>query len=86
MAHPSRNRLSPSLARIPPPILGPWPDGPWWLFAAAALLAAPAVLAQGADLELALLASLACLATPGAAIEAVLGIARLALAVAPPGR
>jgi hypothetical protein len=49
--------------------------------------AAPAaVVWQGGDLHVALLASVACLATPGAAIEALLGLARLALAMAPPPR
>lgn len=68
------------------PLVGPWPDGPWLLLGAAAVAAPVAVLCQGGDLHVALLASLACLATPGAAIEAMMGLARLALAVAPPGR
>ena len=65
---------------------GAWPEGPWWLLMAAAAAAPVAVLCQGGTLQLALLAALACLATPGAAIEAMLGIARLALAVVPPSR
>ncbi|MEN0072762.1 hypothetical protein [Roseicella sp. DB1501] len=75
----------PRIAR-PRPCRGPWPEGPWWLLGAAALAAPPAVLIQGGDLHVALLASLACLATPGAAIEAMMGLARLALAVVPPPR
>ncbi|MFC7475746.1 hypothetical protein ACFQS7_15340 [Dankookia sp. GCM10030260] len=70
----------------PPFPAGGWPDGPWWLLAAASAAAPLAVLGQGGTLQVALLAALACLATPGAAIEAMLGIARLALAVAPPPR
>ena len=66
--------------------LPPWPDGPWWLLAGASVAAPVAVLLQGGDLHVALLAALVCLATPGAAIEAMLGLARLSLAVAPPSR
>ena len=66
--------------------LGGWPDGPFWLLAAAAAAAPAAVLGQGGTLQVAILAALACLATPGAAIEAMLGLARLALAVVPPPR
>jgi hypothetical protein len=66
--------------------LGPWPDGPWWLLAAASVAAPVAVMWQGGDLHVALLASLACLATPAAAIEAMMGLARLALAMVPPSR
>jgi hypothetical protein len=66
--------------------LGPWPEGPWWLLVAASLAAPFAVLAQGGSPQVAALAALACLATPGAAIEAMLGLARLALAVATPPR
>lgn len=66
--------------------LGGWPDGPFWLLAAASAAAPVAVLGQGGTLQVALLAALACLATPGAAIEAMMGLARLALAVAPPSR
>jgi hypothetical protein len=69
-----------------PRLLGPWPDGPWWLLLATALAAPFAVLGQGGNLQLAVLAALACLATPGAAIEAMTGLARLALAVVPPSR
>jgi hypothetical protein len=67
-------------------LVGPWPDGPWWLLGAASLAAPVAVLGQGGNLHLAILAALACLATPGAAIEAMTGLARLTLAVAPPPR
>jgi hypothetical protein len=66
--------------------LGHWPEGPWWLLVAASAAAPVAVFAQGGDLHVALLAALACLATPGAAIEAMMGLARLALSVAPPPR
>ncbi|HEY0437520.1 MAG TPA: hypothetical protein VGC92_12840 [Phenylobacterium sp.] len=66
--------------------LGGWPDGPFWLLAAASAAAPVAVLGQGGTLPVAILAALACLATPGAAIEAIMGLARLALAVAPPPR
>ncbi|MBL6454219.1 hypothetical protein JMJ55_02715 [Belnapia sp. T6] len=65
-------------------LMGPWPEGPWWLLAAAALAAPFAVLLQGGDLHLALLASLACLATPGAAIEAMMGVARVTQLIEPP--
>jgi hypothetical protein len=70
----------------PPSSLGGWPDGPFWLRAAASAAAPVAVLGQGGTLQVAILAALACLATPGAAIEAMMGLARLALAVAPPPR
>ena len=70
----------------PRPPLGGWPDGPFWLLAAASAAAPLAVLGQGGTLQVAILAALACLATPGAAIEAMMGLARLALAVAPPPR
>jgi len=68
------------------PLIGPWPEGPWWLLAAAALAALFAMLGQGADMHVALVAALACLASPPAAIEAVLGVARLALLASPPRR
>ena len=77
------------MARSDPPrlpLIGPWPEGPWWLLGAAALLAPVAVLCQGGDGSLAMLAALACLATPGAAIEAMLGVARMALAMVEPER
>lgn len=64
--------------------LGSWPEGPFWLLGAASAAAPLAVLGQGGTMQVAILAALACLATPGAAIEAMLGLARLALAVAPP--
>jgi len=73
-------------ARRPGFPLGPWPEGPWWLLGLASGAAPAAVVWQGGDLHVALLASVACLATPGAAIEALLGLARLALAMAPPPR
>ena len=66
--------------------IGGWPDGPFWLLAAASAAAPAAVLGQGGTLQVAVLAALACLASPGAAIEAMMGLARLALAVAPPPR
>lgn len=65
---------------------GRWPEGPWALLGAAALAAPFAVLAQGGDAHTAALAALACLGSPGAAIEAMLGLARLLLlAQGPPG-
>jgi hypothetical protein len=66
--------------------LAPWPDGPWWLLVAAAVAAPFAVLAQGGAPHDAAFAALACLATPSAAIEAMLGLARMALGAVPPGR
>ena len=74
--------------RRPDRIIGAWPEGPWALLVATALAAPAAVLIQGGDAHTAVLAGLVCLGTPGAAIEAMLGLARLAsLAVAaPPGR
>lgn len=78
------------MVRLTPPrfspdsLVGPWPDGPWWLLGAAALAAPFAVLAQGADLHLAIAAGLACLVSPSAAIEAMMGVARLAQLAAPP--
>ena len=65
-------------------LVGPWPDGPWWLLGAAAVAAPFAVLAQGADLHVAIAAGLACLASPSAAIEAMMGVARLTQMAAPP--
>jgi hypothetical protein len=53
-----------------------------WPFATLCLLALVSplvVLAQGGDWPLALLAPLAVLAAPGAALEAMLGLARAAL-------
>ncbi len=69
---------------VGPSLVGPWPDGPWCLLGAAALAAPFAVLAQGADLHLAIAAGLACLVSPTAAIEAMMGVARLAQLAAPP--
>lgn len=51
-----------------------------------ALLSPFVVLAQGGDLSLALLSCAAVLATPGAAIEAMMGLARVALWVEGGGR
>ena len=64
----------------------PWPDGPWWLLGVAAAAAPAALLAQGGDLQVALLAALACLAAPGLAIGAMLRLARLAMATVPAPR
>lgn len=53
-----------------------------WPFAALvllALLSPPIVLSQGGDWHLALLSFCAVVAAPGAALEAVLGLARAAL-------
>lgn len=75
------------MARMDKPhfsLVGPWPEGPWWLLVAASVAAPVAVLVQGGDLHVALLSSLVCLGTPGAAIEAMSGLARLALATVPP--
>jgi|GEM_PF-3089797 len=76
-----RSRQAPGM-----PLVGGWPDGPFWLLIAASGAAPVAVLAQGGSLHAALVAALACLATPGAAIEAMLGLARAALSVTPPER
>ena len=86
MARLEKPRFTQSRLAQPRLSLGPWPDGPWWLLVAASFAAPVAVLWQGGDVHVALLASLACLATPAAAIEAMMGLARLALAVAPPPR
>ena len=78
------------MVRLTPPrfprdaLVGPWPEGPWWLLAAAALAAPFAVLSQGADLHVAIAAGLACLVSPSAAIEAMMGVARLTQLAAPP--
>jgi uncharacterized membrane protein len=74
-----RNAAGKAASRLP--LVGPWPEGPWWLLGAAAVAAPFAVLGQGADAHVAAAAALACLASPPAAIEAVLGIARLTLRV-----
>jgi hypothetical protein len=65
---------------------GAWPEGPWALLGGAALAAPAAVLIQGGDAHTAVLAGLVCLATPGAAIEAMLGLARLATLAEGQGR
>jgi len=60
-----------------------------WPFATLVLLALLSpfvVLAQGGDLPLALLSCAAVMATPGAAIEAMMGLARVALWVEGGGR
>jgi hypothetical protein len=67
-------------------LVGHWPEGPWWLLGGASLAAPVAVLAQGGGLHLAILAGFTCLATPGAAIEAMLGLARAALSITTPER
>ncbi len=78
------------MVRLTPPrfssdaLVGPWPEGPWCLLGAAALAAPFAVLSQGADLHVAIAAGLACLVSPSAAIEAMMGVARLAQLAAPP--
>ena len=59
-----------------------WPDGPWLLLGVAALSAPIAVLGQGGDGHTAMLAALACLASPCLAIEMMQGLARLAMAMA----
>lgn len=58
-----------------------WRDGPWLLLGAAALSAPFAVLGQGGDAHTAMLAALACLASPCLAIEVMQGLARLAMAM-----
>lgn len=58
-----------------------WREGPWLLLATAALAAPFAVLGQGGDAQTAVLAGLACLATPCFAIETMMGLARLAQAL-----
>ena len=59
----------------------PWREGPWLLLGVAALSAPFAVLGQGGDAHTAMLAGIACLASPCLAIEAMQGLARLALLV-----
>ncbi len=63
-----RSRVGPDL----------WREAPWLLLTTAALAAPFAVLAQGGDAQTAVLAGLACLASPCFAIETMLGLARLA--------
>jgi hypothetical protein len=53
------------------------------LLAATASCAPLAVLAQGGDGHTAILAGLVCLAVPGLAIEMMMGVARLGLALVP---
>jgi hypothetical protein len=65
---------------------GPWPEFPWQLLGAVALAAPALVLGQGGDWHAAVVAGLACLATPSAAIEAMLGLARLTIRVEGGGR
>jgi hypothetical protein len=62
-------------------LVGPWPEFPWVLLGLAALAAPVAVLAQGGTLCTGLLASCVVLGSPGAAIEAMLGAARLTTAM-----
>ncbi len=64
-------------------LVGPWPEGPWCLLGVAALAAPFAVLGQGADAHAAIAAGIACLASPSAAIEAMMGVARLTQLAAP---
>ena len=71
-----------SLAEAEPWRDGSWRDGPWLLLGAAALSAPIAVLGQGGDAHTAMLAGLACLASPCLAIETMQGLARLAMAMA----
>ena len=54
-----------------------WPEGPWALLGLAVLAAPCAVLLQGGDAHTAILAALVTLASPCAAIEAMLAVARL---------
>jgi hypothetical protein len=67
-------------------LTGDWPEGPWLLLLSTALAAPFAVLGQGGEWHTAVLAALACLATPGAAIEAMLGLGRLAARIEGGGR
>ena len=60
---------------------GPWPEFPWQLLCAISLAAPVLVLGQGGDWHAAVVAGIACLATPGAAIEATLGLARLTIRI-----
>lgn len=69
-AHPRRPRLREAAART---------ELPFATLCGLALLSPPIVLAQGGDWHLALLSCAAVLATPGAALEAMLGLARAAL-------
>ena len=58
-------------------LVGSWPELPFLLLGASALLALPLVLGQGGSWHTAIAAGLACLACPGAAIEMMSGLARL---------
>jgi hypothetical protein len=60
---------------------GPLPDFPWMLLCAVSLAAPVLVLGQGGNWHAAVVAGLACLATPSAAIEAMLGLARLTIRI-----
>lgn len=57
-----------------------WQEGPWVLLGATAVAAPFAVLDQGGDGRTAMVAALACLASPCFGIELMQGVARLALA------
>lgn len=61
-------------------------EGPWLMLLLAALAAPPAVLAQGGDWHAAISAGLACLVAPCLGIEAMLALARIHAAQAPPPR
>ncbi|WP_149539192.1 hypothetical protein [Siccirubricoccus phaeus] len=73
-----------SLSRIPG--LDQGEEAPWALLLAGSACAPLAVLLQGGDGQTAILAGLACLASPCLAIEMMLGMARLGLAMAPGDR
>jgi hypothetical protein len=80
MARPRTRRCRPGMTT------GEWPEAPWALLGACALAAPCAVLVQGGDAHTAVLAGLVCLGSPGAAIEAMLGLARLTSLGQGPGR
>lgn len=61
-----------------------WPEGPWTLLGLVALAAPGAVLLQGGDAHTAALAALVTLASPCAAIEAMLALARVTGAIRGP--
>ena len=71
-----------------PGALAPWSraDLPLALLVSAALVSPLLVLEQGGDWHTAVLAGCVVLGMPGAAVEAMVGVARLALWVEPPQR
>ncbi len=71
-----------------PAALAPWSraDWPLVLLIGAALASPVLVLDQGGDWRTATLAALVVLGMPGAAVEAMVGVVRLALWVEPPRR